>query len=69
MFGKCSEDEDKLIWKASKGDNFSVNHSFSTLESDGGVSFHSKVVWSSQALLKVGFFAWEAAWERTLTLD
>ncbi|RVW54392.1 hypothetical protein CK203_068349 [Vitis vinifera] len=43
VFGKCSEDEEKLIWKASKGDNFSVNHSFSTLESDGGVSFHSKV--------------------------
>lgn len=53
---KCSEDENKLIQKVSTNGNFSVKSFYSFSESNGGVSFLSKVVWGSWAPLKVGFF-------------
>ena len=47
MLGKCIEDEDKLIWKASKSWSFFMKSFYSSLESDGGVAFPLKVVWDS----------------------
>ena len=55
MLGKCSEDADKLIWKASKSGNLLFKSFYSSLES-GGVSFSSKVVWGFWVSLKVSFF-------------
>ena len=38
VLGKCSEDEDKLIWKVSNAGNFLVKSIYSSLASNG-VSF------------------------------
>ena len=56
VLGECSEDEDKLIWKVIKSGNFSVKSFYSFLESDGRVSFPSKVVWGFWTPVKVVFF-------------
>lgn len=55
VLGKCSEDADKLIWKASKSGNLLFKSFYSSLES-GGVSFSSKVVWGFWVSFKVSFF-------------
>ena len=51
MLGKCSENEGKLIWKASKSVEF-LNEIFPL---DEGVSFPWKIVWGSLAHLKASF--------------
>lgn len=40
-----------------------------SMELKGEVSFSSKIVWGSWAPTKVGFFVWETAWGRILTMD
>lgn len=39
MLGKCSEDDDKLIWKVSKSWNFLMKFFYSSLKLDRGISF------------------------------
>ena len=66
-----SNKEDKLILKGNKTKNYSVklryevlNHPVSLL-----LPFIVLFIWNPSVPLKVGFFAWEAAWGKVLTLD
>ncbi|RVW92264.1 Pyrroline-5-carboxylate reductase [Vitis vinifera] len=54
VLGECSEDEDKLIWKVIKSGNFSVKSFYSFLESDGRVSFPSKVLGAADMAISTG---------------
>ena len=58
--GKCSEDDDELIWKINKSGKLLMKSFCSSLESNkGSISFPSKLVWGPWVPLEVGFFAWE----------
>lgn len=62
--------EDKLAGKASKDGLYSVRYNLDLLE---GVretgTFPKKLVWNQVIPTKVGFFVWEAWWEKAMTLD
>ncbi|RVW54461.1 putative ribonuclease H protein [Vitis vinifera] len=61
--------EDRVLWNASKNGIFSVKSLYNTLDSSGAVPFPWRIIWSPCVPTKVGFFAWEASWEKVLTQD
>ena len=48
---------------------FSVKSLYKALEPNCSVYFLMKIIWNSCVQPKVSFFAWEASWGKTLTLD
>ena len=68
-FGRFREEEDKMVWKASKNEVFSVRSFYNALEEKGEVTFPSKIIWDSWAPTKVSFFSWEVIWDRILSID
>ena len=46
-FGRFREDEEKMVWKASKNGVFSVRSFYNALEDGGEVTFPSKIIWDS----------------------
>lgn len=69
-FGRIRDEEDKVIWRASKSGVFSVWSFFVALEVEGEVTFPPKILWGSWASTKmVFFFAWKATWGQILTID
>ena len=61
--------EDKVCWVETKSETFSVKSLYASLETRIVVQFLSSVVWNAWVPPKVSFFAWEATWGKTLTLD
>ncbi|RVW23310.1 putative ribonuclease H protein [Vitis vinifera] len=51
-FGRFREEEDKMVWKASKNEVFSVRSFYNALEDKGEVTFPSKIIWDSWAPTK-----------------
>ncbi|RVX04978.1 hypothetical protein CK203_019137 [Vitis vinifera] len=43
-FGRFREEEDKMVWKASKNEVFSVRSFYNALEDNGEVTFPSKII-------------------------
>ena len=39
------------------------------MEGSSTVPFSNNIIWCTRVLIKVGFFAWEASWGKSLTLD
>ena len=56
------EDEDKVVWTASKSGAFSVKSLYSILEPGGSSLFPCDSIWGANVPPKVAFFAWEASW-------
>ncbi|KAJ9691054.1 hypothetical protein PVL29_013294 [Vitis rotundifolia] len=63
------EEEDSVIWTASKDGVFSIKSLYSMLEEGGSSLFPSKSIWRVRVPTKVAFFAWEASWGKVLTLE
>ena len=61
--------EDKVLWKETKDGKFSVKSLYGALELRIAVLFPRSIIWSPCVPTKVGFFAQEALWGKTLTLD
>ncbi|RVX18713.1 putative ribonuclease H protein [Vitis vinifera] len=67
--GGAKEDEDKVVWTASRSGDFSVKSLYSILEPGGSALFPYVGIWRVYVPPKVAFFAWEASWGKILTLD
>ena len=61
--------EDKIIFKGSRNDGFSVKIMYRVLDCSPQVVFPSRSIWNPVIPPRWGFFAWEASWGRVLTLD
>ena len=60
--------EDRVVWKVSKNEIFSVKSLYS-LDPSCAVPFPWSIIWSPCVPTKVGFFAWEASLGKVLTQD
>ena len=67
MGRECSDVEDMVFWTKTKSGKFSVKSLYNALESGNHSLFPSSCIWNVQP--KVSFFAREATWSKTLTLD
>ncbi|RVW55955.1 putative plant SNARE 13 [Vitis vinifera] len=63
------EEEDRVIWTASKDGVFSVRSLYSMMEPGGLSLFPSERIWRARVPPKVAFFAWEASWGKVLTQE
>ena len=61
--------EDKILFKGSKIDVFSVKIMYRVLDCSPQVVFPSRTIWNPVIPPRMGFFAWEASWGKVLTLD
>ena len=61
--------EDKVCWVDTKSETFSIKSLYASLETGRVVQFPSSVAWNAWVPPKVCFFAWEATWGKTLTLN
>ena len=61
--------EDKIIFKGSRSDVFSVSSMYRALDCSPQVVFPSHLIWNPVIPPRMGFFAWEASWGKVLTLD
>ena len=63
------DEKDRVRCMETKSDDFSVKSLYKALESNSSISFPTKILWNSCVQQKMSFFAWEASWGKTLTLD
>ena len=68
-FRVCRDVKDRVIWINSKCGTFSVKSFYSILEPGDSPLLPSGSIWRASVSPKVTFFAWEASWEKVLTLD
>ena len=61
--------EDKILFKGSKNDVFSVKIIYRVLDYSPQVVFPTRTIWNPVIPPRFGFFAWEASWGKVLTLD
>ena len=61
--------EDKILFKGSRNEAFSVSSMYKVLERFPQAAFPSRSIWNSVVPPRMGFFAWEASWGKVLTLD
>ena len=61
--------EDRVLWKETKDEIFSIKSLYSALDSRSDVQFPKSIIWRPCVHTKVGFFYWEASWGKVLTLD
>ena len=64
-----SDLENRVLWKETKDEKFSLKSLYSALELRYAILFPRSIIWSSYVPTKMGFFAWEASWGNVLTLD
>ena len=60
------EEENRVIWTASKCGVFSIKSLYSILEPEVSPLFPSGSIWRVSVPPKVAFFAWEASWGKVL---
>ena len=61
--------EDKILFKGSRNDAYSVSSMYRELECFPHAAFPSRSIWNYVVPPRMGFFAWEASWGKVLTLD
>ncbi|RVX12474.1 hypothetical protein CK203_011493 [Vitis vinifera] len=61
--------EDRMLWKETKNEIFTVKSLYKSLVHSCSVSFPSNIIWSPYVPTKVSFFDWKAYWEKVLTQD
>ena len=64
-----ADGEDRMLWKGTKNEIFTVKSLYKSLDHSCAVSFPGKIIWSPYVPSKMSFFAWEASWEKVLTQD
>ncbi|RVX09327.1 putative ribonuclease H protein [Vitis vinifera] len=64
-----ADGEDRMLWKGTKNEIFTVKSLYKSLAHSCAVSFPGNIFWSPHVPSKVSFFAWEASWEKVLTQD
>ena len=62
-------EEDLALWKGGKNGQFGVKDAYGLLTSHSTFLFPKKGIWVENVPSKLAFFAWEATWERILTID
>ncbi|RVW32631.1 putative methyltransferase PMT13 [Vitis vinifera] len=65
----CRDVDYQVVWTKSKDSKFTVKSLYKALEPEKQSDFLATVIWNSWVLPRVGFFAWEATWNKFLTLD
>ena len=63
------DSEDLVEWADTKSGVFSIRSFYSPLANRRADPFPHGIIWNSWALVRVSFFAREATWAKTLTLD
>ncbi|RVX01805.1 hypothetical protein CK203_024318 [Vitis vinifera] len=66
---RTSLEEDAVIWKGESHGLFRIRDAYKLLAGSNVISFPKKGIWVDKVPTKVAFFAWEASWEKVLTLD
>ncbi|RVW27722.1 Transposon TX1 uncharacterized 149 kDa protein [Vitis vinifera] len=66
---RISSEEDLVIWKGGDHDSFRIRDAYKLLAAPSAITFPKKSIWVDKVPTKVAFFAWEATWEKILTLD
>ncbi|RVW71658.1 Translation factor GUF1-like, mitochondrial [Vitis vinifera] len=66
---RTSHEEDAVIWKGESHGLFRIQDAYKLLAGSNVISFPKKGIWVDKVPTKVAFFAWEASWEKVLTLD
>ena len=66
---KPSLEEDSVLWRKGRSDQFRVKEAYSLLTKSDDMGFPYKSIWVARVPTKVAFFAWEASWGKVLTLD
>ena len=66
---RISSKEDLVIWKEGSHVSFRIKDAYKLLAAPSAISFPKKSIWVDKVPTKVAFFAWEATWEKILTLD
>ncbi|RVW77229.1 putative mitochondrial protein [Vitis vinifera] len=61
--------EDMVSWTETKSGKFLVKSLYFALEAGCPSLFPSSYIWNVNVQPKISFFAWEATWGKTLTLD
>ena len=61
--------EDMVSWFETKSGKFSFKSLYFALEAGCSFLFPSSYIWNVNVQPKISFFAWEAMWGKTLTLD
>ena len=63
------EIDDKPRWEETKNGDFSTRAMYKLLEVGSSFVFPSSNIWGVHVQPKLCIFAWEASWEKNLTLD
>ena len=66
---RISSEEDSVSWKGGGLDIFRIRVAYNLLATPNPLIFPKKNIWVDKVPTKVVFFAWEATWEKILTLD
>ncbi|RVW42718.1 Transposon TX1 uncharacterized 149 kDa protein [Vitis vinifera] len=66
---RISSEEDSVIWKGGGHGSFWIRDAYKLLAAPSPITFPKKSIWVDKVPTKVAFFAWEATWEKILTLD
>ena len=66
---RTSLEEDAVIWKGESHGLFRIRDAYKLLSGSNVITFPKKSIWVDKVPTKVAFFAWEASWEKVLTLD
>ena len=66
---RISSEEDSVIWKGGGHGSFQIRDAYKLLAAPSAITFPKKSIWVDKVPTKVAFFAWEATWEKILTLD
>ncbi|RVW93340.1 putative ribonuclease H protein [Vitis vinifera] len=64
-----ADGEDRMLWKETKNEIFTVKSLCKSLVHSCAVSFPCNIIWSPYVPTNVSFFAWEASWEKVFTQD
>ncbi|RVW55078.1 hypothetical protein CK203_067116 [Vitis vinifera] len=62
-------EDDSVFWKKGEDGLFKVKKAYNVLVNSQGLDFPHSNVWVDKVPTKIAFFAWEATWGKTLTLD
>ncbi|RVW48992.1 hypothetical protein CK203_080959 [Vitis vinifera] len=66
---RISSEEDSMLWKGGGHGTFRIRDAYKLLATPSAIAFPKKCIWVDKVPTKVAFFAWEATWEKILTLD
>ena len=66
---RLTPEEDSVLWKGGDFDSFRIWVAYNLMATPKPLVFPGKNIWVDKVPTKVAFFAWEATWEKILTLD